>query len=158
MSSTLHEEMYLANGEFDSSDFLLEEDLFDIFAPSLFFEPPIIALPTPQNAAFSGATPNEPEEPFDFSTNATPRQTIGPSTHTPPSQRPTTQMHRHTCGINSCTKSYKRRSDLQRHQLSHSPSKDYACRFGLCPRAGRNGFKRKDHLKQHLRQVHGVSQ
>jgi hypothetical protein len=27
MSSNLHEQMYLANGEFDSSDILLQEDL-----------------------------------------------------------------------------------------------------------------------------------
>lgn len=68
--------------------------------------------------------------------------------------RPTYQF---VCGINGCTRSYKRRYELLRHQKIHSGVKIHACGYSMCDRGGTNGFARKDHLQQHLRQVHGVS-
>lgn len=61
------------------------------------------------------------------------------------------------CPSNGCTRSYKRKYELQRHQKKHSGLRPHSCRFMACGRAGQNGFARKDHLKQHLRQVHQVS-
>lgn len=68
--------------------------------------------------------------------------------------RPTYQF---LCGINGCSRSYKRRYDLIRHQTIHSDVRKHACRFAMCDRGGSNGFARRDHLRQHWRQVHGVS-
>jgi hypothetical protein len=61
------------------------------------------------------------------------------------------------CGFDGCTRSYKRQFELNRHQQIHSSIRSHGCRFMACNRSGRNGFTRKDHLRQHLRQVHGVS-
>jgi len=60
------------------------------------------------------------------------------------------------CGLNDCTRAYKRKYELQRHQRKHTGLRPYGCRLMTCDRAGQNGFARKDHLKQHLRQVHHV--
>ncbi|KAH6672961.1 hypothetical protein B0J14DRAFT_592109 [Halenospora varia] len=61
-----------------------------------------------------------------------------------------------SCDQPYCTKSFTRKYELSRHQLRHSGQRAYACSFTGCKRAGTNGFTRKDHLRQHLRQVHGI--
>ncbi|PMD34764.1 hypothetical protein L207DRAFT_126494 [Hyaloscypha variabilis F] len=61
------------------------------------------------------------------------------------------------CGIEGCHRSYKRIHEVRRHRKVHSSTKPYACTFSNCRRSGENGFIRKDHLKQHLRQVHRVA-
>lgn len=61
------------------------------------------------------------------------------------------------CGVDGCKMSYHRRAELHRHKKTHSGTKPHACRFIGCDRAEQNGFWRKDHLQQHLRQKHGVS-
>ncbi|KAH8787095.1 hypothetical protein F5882DRAFT_403377 [Hyaloscypha sp. PMI_1271] len=61
------------------------------------------------------------------------------------------------CDIDGCHRSYKRVHEMRRHKRVHSSTKPHACIFTNCRRSGRNGFSRKDHLRQHLRQVHGVS-
>ncbi|PVH80230.1 hypothetical protein DL98DRAFT_571964 [Cadophora sp. DSE1049] len=58
------------------------------------------------------------------------------------------------CDIRGCSHTYKRIHELRRHKRTHLSVKPHACHFPLCNRSGRNGFVRKDHLKQHMRQVH----
>jgi len=69
--------------------------------------------------------------------------------HNPPILRP------FACDVQGCTRSYKRVHELRRHKKAHSGLKPYVCGYLRCVRSGRNGFARKDHLLQHLRQVHG---
>jgi len=59
------------------------------------------------------------------------------------------------CDIVGCTSSYTRIHELQRHLKAHSGIKPHICQIADCNRTGA-GFARKDHLRQHLRQVHGV--
>ncbi|KAF8864011.1 hypothetical protein BDZ45DRAFT_582914, partial [Acephala macrosclerotiorum] len=54
-----------------------------------------------------------------------------------------------------CPASYKRRYELYRHRLVHTGVRNHACHFMGCNKAAPNGFARKDHLRQHLKQVHG---
>jgi hypothetical protein len=68
----------------------------------------------------------------------------------------TTKSRRLICGLNGCAKSYGRKYELHRHQRAHSGIRSYSCGFDRCDRSGHNGFARKDHLMQHLRQVHKV--
>ncbi|CZR58155.1 uncharacterized protein PAC_08046 [Phialocephala subalpina] len=71
---------------------------------------------------------------------------------------PSTQLNttRFNCAVPGCRASYKRRYELYRHRLVHTGVKNHACHFVGCNKAAPNGFARKDHLKQHLGQVHGV--
>jgi len=62
-----------------------------------------------------------------------------------------------TCNVQGCSRSYRRIHELRRHERVHLSTRPHACRFSNCRRSGQNGFTRKDHLKQHLRQVHGAS-
>ena len=52
----------------------------------------------------------------------------------------------------ACGKGFKTKKDLDRHQLTHSKVKPFACL--QCHR----GFSRKDHLKRHMLRVHGVGE
>ncbi|KAH8784628.1 hypothetical protein BGZ57DRAFT_187731 [Hyaloscypha finlandica] len=61
------------------------------------------------------------------------------------------------CDIDECHRSYKRVHEMRRHKRVHSSTKQHACIFTNCRRSGQNGFSRKDHLRQHLRQAHGAS-
>jgi len=61
------------------------------------------------------------------------------------------------CDTDGCHRSYKRVHEMRRHKRVHSSTKPHACIFTNCRRSGQNGFSRKDHLRQHLRQVHGAS-
>jgi len=61
------------------------------------------------------------------------------------------------CDAEDCSRSYRRIHELRRHKRVHLNTKQFACRFTNCKRSGQKGFTRKDHLKQHLRQVHGAS-
>ena len=45
---------------------------------------------------------------------------------------------------------------MNRHKKIHLGSKPHACLVSRCNRSGNHGFARKDHLRQHLRQVHGI--
>jgi len=99
----------------------------------------------------ASSSPHAPK----FSTSAKKAKRARKSTTT--HQQPVSVSSRFVCGINGCVRSYGRRYELSRHQKSHSGIKSHSCRFQMCDRAGQNGFVRKDHLKQHLRQVHGVT-
>lgn len=62
------------------------------------------------------------------------------------------------CKHGSCEKTYSRLDTLQRHQRAHQ---DDARRFPCtwCKKhQGKNGFKRKDHLTQHLRNYHHIGE
>ena len=56
-----------------------------------------------------------------------------------------------------CDYQTKRQYDLDRHQKTHFPSgpgEKFDCPARGCGRTGEHGFKRKDHLREHLRKVH----
>ncbi|KAH7397711.1 hypothetical protein BKA64DRAFT_45338 [Cadophora sp. MPI-SDFR-AT-0126] len=74
-----------------------------------------------------------------------------PGTNAQPAQ-PTSRPF--ICDIRGCSHTYKRIHELRRHKRTHLGVKPHACQYPLCNRSGRNGFVRKDHLKQHMRQVH----
>ena len=44
---------------------------------------------------------------------------------------------------------------MDRHQKIHFPAEKYDCPGRGCGRIGEHGFDRKDHLRDHLRKVHG---
>ncbi|KAE9362863.1 hypothetical protein N431DRAFT_475694 [Stipitochalara longipes BDJ] len=72
-----------------------------------------------------------------------------------PSDLPDTQRsQRFYCLVSGCTKNYKRKHELKRHQKHHSGVKLYQCTVSGCNRSGQNGFVRKDHLGQHMKKVH----
>ncbi|PVH88919.1 hypothetical protein DL98DRAFT_159110 [Cadophora sp. DSE1049] len=63
------------------------------------------------------------------------------------------------CIFSNCTRGYRYKGDLQRHQRSHSPylMRAFQCPFAPCTAAGSKGFARKDHMMQHVRAVHRLS-
>ncbi|KAH6713626.1 hypothetical protein BKA61DRAFT_688704 [Leptodontidium sp. MPI-SDFR-AT-0119] len=76
----------------------------------------------------------------------------------PQTNTPRTQGPRYHCPTANCTRSYKRQFELIRHQHVHTNVRVHECRFAGCQRNGNGkGFARKDHLKQHLKLVHGVN-
>ncbi|KAE9373210.1 hypothetical protein N431DRAFT_456000 [Stipitochalara longipes BDJ] len=54
-----------------------------------------------------------------------------------------------------CRSTFKRVGDLKRHQGVHLP-RNFHCKQSGCGRKGKNGFYRKDKLRAHERQVHGM--
>ncbi|KAH7374161.1 hypothetical protein BKA64DRAFT_688797 [Cadophora sp. MPI-SDFR-AT-0126] len=61
------------------------------------------------------------------------------------------------CDVTGCSKSYKRIHELRRHKRTLLGVKPYPCRYSQCSKSGLNGFVRKNHLRQHLRQVYQAS-
>ena len=63
---------------------------------------------------------------------------------------------RHHCTFEGCASSFARPGDLKRHFRRHSAVTE----LFSCPhcqrRSGQNGFKREDHLSQHLRNCHNI--
>lgn len=59
------------------------------------------------------------------------------------------------CAQAGCRKTFTRRDSLKRHLLTHAKSekKDFAC-FQCLKYQGDRAFSRKDHLNQHIRNVH----
>jgi hypothetical protein len=66
-------------------------------------------------------------------------------------------FHRiYICQVVGCGRSYYRRDVYIRHKSTHRQGDLHVCSY--CGNEGREkGFKRKDHLKQHYRNCHGVS-
>ena len=67
-----------------------------------------------------------------------------------------TSPARYRCSIPGCSKDFTRQTDLKRHfKTQHdAPNKRIDCDFKWCGRTGEHGFTRKDHLAEHLREVH----
>ncbi|KAH7346711.1 hypothetical protein BKA65DRAFT_282868 [Rhexocercosporidium sp. MPI-PUGE-AT-0058] len=87
-----------------------------------------------------------------------PATRVTPRSRKKPRMPSSTQGPRYHCPTADCTRSYKRRFELIRHQHVHTNIRVHECRFVGCHRNGDGkGFARKDHLKQHLKLVHGVS-
>lgn len=55
----------------------------------------------------------------------------------------------------SRTKPFNRKFDLDRHMKSHGP-REFGCPVHGCKRQGDKGFPRKDKLRDHVRQKHGM--
>jgi hypothetical protein len=75
---------------------------------------------------------------------STPATTLSSSTNSP---------DRYSC--HKCPSVFKRAGDLKRHQGVHLP-RNFHCRQSGCRRKGRNGFYRRDKLRAHMRQAHGM--
>nr|POE47617.1 isoform 3 of transcription factor sp1 [Quercus suber] len=61
-------------------------------------------------------------------------------------------LHRaYVCPTPNCGKSFYRRDSFARHKSQHTASESFACL--QCPKA----FKRKDHLEQHMKNIHDLS-
>ncbi|KAH0611917.1 uncharacterized protein H6S33_009969 [Morchella sextelata] len=66
-----------------------------------------------------------------------------------------------TCLSNNCMRTFKTKSDFNRHCKTRHSTKTkslilYDCQFAGCSKTGKKGFSRKDNMLQHLRRVHKV--
>ncbi|KAH6612078.1 hypothetical protein C7974DRAFT_406973 [Boeremia exigua] len=56
-----------------------------------------------------------------------------------------------TCDADGCsTRTFKRRTELLRHQKKHDTTREFTCAALHCRRTGKNGFTRKDKLIDHM--------
>ena len=79
-----------------------------------------------------------------------------PSSSEPPRQPNSKDAPSYPCLYPGCQTSvkFKRCADLEWHiQTVHFPIR-YECPFKWCGRVGENAFTRKDHLRDHEREVH----
>jgi len=61
-----------------------------------------------------------------------------------------------SCLCDTCGKTFTRVADVRRHQQSvHFPVLE-DCPMPRCPRKGKNGLSRKDHLIEHMRSYHHI--
>ncbi|KAL9635498.1 MAG: hypothetical protein Q9204_002608 [Flavoplaca sp. TL-2023a] len=79
--------------------------------------------------------------------------------HRSPSPTSTSKSNPYICVFPGCPRSFARPYDLNRHMKVHFPPDKQDCPQGLreggfCKRVGEHGFSRKDHLVEHLRNVH----
>ncbi len=61
------------------------------------------------------------------------------------------------CLAPGCTYRTKRESDIQSHVKAHpllAPMKRFSCPSNNCPRVGQHGFRRKDHMMEHVAFYH----
>ena len=78
--------------------------------------------------------------------------------HTQSAHKSTRAVGPLLCLQPGCLYQTKRQYDLDRHQKTHFPSnpgEKFDCTGRGCGRTGEYGFDRKDHLREHLRKVHG---
>ncbi|KAH8787096.1 hypothetical protein F5882DRAFT_114074 [Hyaloscypha sp. PMI_1271] len=117
--------------------------------------PPLVVSPNTAAKPMTSIATQTSEDPM---IGNTPHQVYMPTTRTASrTSRPNVNRRasaNFTCHIDGCTRSYARKFELARHLKTHSGIKEHHCRFATCIWAAPNGFARKDHLKQHLRQVH----
>jgi len=62
---------------------------------------------------------------------------------------------KYICPVETCKhKTFTRKADLERHNLTHTGKRPFECRFRGCNRVGKNAFPRRDKLVDHQRKVH----
>ncbi|KAH8590792.1 hypothetical protein B0O99DRAFT_301256 [Bisporella sp. PMI_857] len=146
-------------------------------SPTLSFEPYSFDLADPNLSFINQRDFNMSLQPtFDVVSSASPLSAADPpqppgptTTHNPipsltlrhapvpPAVTNTIQSQRFHCVFNGCTKHYKRKHELNRHQKDHSGARLHPCNVSGCNRSGHSGFVRRDHLRQHMRKVHGTT-
>ncbi|KAH8686119.1 hypothetical protein BGZ60DRAFT_396917 [Tricladium varicosporioides] len=92
----------------------------------------------------------------DQLTNATIPTALVPVPTRAPAATPTRPMHLHRCNFLTCTRRFKRPSDLARHQYTvHFNIQRHLCPIVDCPKAGGKGYSRADKVTEHLWRKHG---
>ncbi|KAH8689843.1 hypothetical protein BGW36DRAFT_411763 [Talaromyces proteolyticus] len=101
--------------------------------------------------------PNFVCDDHDQLTNATIPTTIVLVPTRAPAATPTTRsMHLHRCNFPTCTRRFKRPSDLARHQYTvHLNVQGHHCPIVGCPKARGKGYSRADKVTEHLWRKHG---
>lgn len=100
--------------------------------------------------SFSDSLPSSSQESSFSTTTASSPDTL---VTTPSSTA--TSPDRSICSI--CHSTFKRAGDLKRHERVHFPGqRNFHCKESGCDRKGRKGFYRRDKLRAHERQVHGM--
>lgn len=151
-------------GMFDFNDASLEEgqglgepnllDMFDFDGAALEDGPQVNADSQSfhEGPEFYGSSMQDNHEVLKLQNEMTsllPTSTSIPSPPIPSSitaRPPTNRPHRCT----SCNRAFRRPSDRDRHAQTHNPNAPrHSCPFHGCPRAGRDGFLRRDKLTQH---------
>jgi hypothetical protein len=132
------------NVSFNGFDENTSNDNFDLGMPGQDLEAsPKISSPSPE-MSFSSSEFNP----------ATPLRTPDPNPPSMPSGT-TTSPSRQFCGL--CRSTFKRPGDLKRHEKVHFPERrNFHCWQYGCERNGRRGFYRRDKLRDHEKQVHGL--
>lgn len=69
----------------------------------------------------------------------------------PPASAPSEKTSNWRCGVHGCSsKTFKRYTELLRHQKKHNASREFSCAALQCRRTGSDGFTRKDKLIDHM--------
>jgi hypothetical protein len=128
---------------FNSFDQNTASDIFDFGMPNQNPQTyPTIPSPSPETS-FSSE--------FDLTTSL---RTPDPNSPSIPSSS-NTSPSRQFCGL--CRSTFKRPGDLKRHEKVHFPERrSFHCWQYGCERNGRKGFYRRDKLRDHEKQVHGM--
>ncbi|KUJ10071.1 uncharacterized protein LY89DRAFT_268878 [Mollisia scopiformis] len=69
---------------------------------------------------------------------------------------PAPTIHLHRCSFGTCTKRFKRPTDLARHQYTvHLNMTGRLCPIAGCPKSQGRGYSRADKVTEHLWKKHG---
>lgn len=120
--------------------------------------PPTASVTPNENNASSTPPPPPPAGDQLKKPKSSVRHVEGYKGYNRPAARPTSKERRFKCKFQDCPcLGFHRSTDLERHlQTVHSTQKLFPCVMKRCNRKGENGFSRKDHLSQHLRDVHSL--
>jgi hypothetical protein len=62
---------------------------------------------------------------------------------------------KYICPEETCKRrTFKRKADLERHNLTHTGERRFECKFEGCNRVGKKAFARRDKLVEHQRKIH----
>jgi len=62
---------------------------------------------------------------------------------------------KYICPEETCKRrTFKRKADLERHNLTHTGVRPFECKFKGCNRVGKKAFARRDKLVDHQRKIH----
>ncbi|KAN0073153.1 hypothetical protein V8E54_008373 [Elaphomyces granulatus] len=67
---------------------------------------------------------------------------------------PPAKEKKYICAVETCNKTFTRKADLERHRVTHTGERPFACEVKSCDRTGTKAFARRDKLKEHRRKVH----